>query len=85
MDLPTGVSLPSPYSSLKASLSRFNNVTTAECKCGYGMQTEEYIFWDWQLYEDEKVTMMDILSENSNKKPPIVIYRAVKPKGIKIC
>jgi hypothetical protein len=29
--------------------------------------------------------MMDILSENSNKKPPIVIYRAVKPKGIKIC
>jgi hypothetical protein len=28
------------HSSLKASLSRFNNVSTAECECGEGLQTE---------------------------------------------
>jgi hypothetical protein len=53
------------YSSLTASLSRFNNVSTAECECGVRLQTEEYIFWDCKLYEDQSETMMDILSDNS--------------------
>jgi hypothetical protein len=38
------------HSSLKASLNRFNIASTAECECGDGLQTEEYIFWDCKLY-----------------------------------
>jgi hypothetical protein len=56
------------HSSLKASLSKFNIVSTAECKCGDGLQTEEHIFWDCKLYEDRRATMMDILSENSKRE-----------------
>jgi hypothetical protein len=56
--------------SLKGSLNRFNIVSTAECECGDGPQTEEHIFWDCKLYEDQRATMMDILSENSRKEYP---------------
>jgi hypothetical protein len=52
---------------LKASLSRFNIVSTAECECGDGLQTEEHIFWNRKLYEDQRATMTDILPENSKK------------------
>jgi hypothetical protein len=38
---------------LKASLNRFNIVSTAECECGDGLQTEEHMFWDCKLYEDQ--------------------------------
>jgi hypothetical protein len=55
------------HSSLKASLSRFNIVSTAECEFGDGLQTEEHIFWDSKLHEDQRATVMDILSENSKK------------------
>jgi hypothetical protein len=48
--------------SLKTSLNRFNIVTTAECECVDGVQTEEHIFWDCKLYEDERATIMEILS-----------------------
>jgi hypothetical protein len=58
------------HSSLKASLSRFNIVSVAECKCGDRLQTEEHIFWDCKLYKDQRGTMMDILSENSRKEYP---------------
>jgi hypothetical protein len=58
------------HTSLKASLNRFNVVSTAECECGDGLQTEEHIFWDCKLYEDQGATMMDILSENSKKEYP---------------
>jgi hypothetical protein len=58
------------HTSLKASLNRFNIVSTAECECGDGLQTEEHIFWDCKRYEDQRATMMDILSENSNKEYP---------------
>jgi hypothetical protein len=47
------------HSSLKANLNRFNFVST-----------EEHIFWDCKLYEDQRATMMDILSENSKKEYP---------------
>jgi hypothetical protein len=55
------------HTSLKESLSRFNIVSTVECECGDGLQTEEHIFWDCKLYEDQGATMMDILSENCKK------------------
>jgi hypothetical protein len=58
------------HSSLKASLSGFNIVSTAECEFGDGLQTEEHILWDCKLYEDQRATMMDILSENSKKEYP---------------
>jgi hypothetical protein len=38
--------------------------------CGDGLQTEEHIFWDCTLYEDQRAIMMDILSENSKKEYP---------------
>jgi hypothetical protein len=56
------------HSSLKASLNRFNIVSTAECECGDGLQTEEHIFWDCKLYENQGASAMDILSENSKKE-----------------
>jgi hypothetical protein len=56
--------------SLKASLSRFSIVSMAECECGDGLQTEEHIFWDCKMYDDQRATMMEILPENSNKEYP---------------
>jgi hypothetical protein len=70
------------HTSLKASLNRFNIVSMAEC--GYGLQTEEHIFWDYKLYEEQRATMMAILSEN-RKKEYRVSYRALKARGKKIC
>jgi hypothetical protein len=58
------------HSRLKASLSRFNTVSTAECECGDGLQLEECIFWDCKPHEDQRAAMMDILSENSKKEYP---------------
>jgi hypothetical protein len=31
---------------------------------------EEHIFWDCELYKDQRATMMGILSENSKKEYP---------------
>jgi hypothetical protein len=56
------------HTSLKASLNRFNIVTTGECECGHGLQTKEHIFWDCKLYEEQRATMVSILSENRKKK-----------------
>jgi hypothetical protein len=62
------------HASLIASLNRFNIVSTAECKCGDGFQTEEHIFWDFKLYGDQQTTMVDILSENRKKINKIPIF-----------
>jgi hypothetical protein len=56
------------HTSLKASLNRFNIVSTAECQCGDGLQTEDHIFWDYKLYEEQRATMVAILSENRKKE-----------------
>jgi hypothetical protein len=56
--------------SLKASLNRFNVVSTAECECADGLQTEEHIFWGCKRNEEQRATMRDILSENSKKEYP---------------
>jgi hypothetical protein len=45
-------------------------MSTAECECGDGLQTEEHIFWDCKLYEGQRATMMDILSENCKTEYP---------------
>jgi hypothetical protein len=50
------------HSNLKARLSRFNIVTTAECECGDGL------LGLYKLYEDQWATVIDILSENSKKE-----------------
>jgi hypothetical protein len=52
------------------NVGKLNIVTSAECECGDGLQTEEHIFWDCKLYEDQKETMTDILSENREKEYP---------------
>jgi hypothetical protein len=56
------------HTSLKASLSRLNIVSTVECECGDGLQTKEHIFWDCKMYEDQRAKVMDILPENSKKE-----------------
>jgi hypothetical protein len=58
------------HTSLKASLNRFNIVSTVECEGGDGLQTAEHIFWDCKLYEEQRATMRDILSENRKKEYP---------------
>jgi hypothetical protein len=40
------------HSSLKASLSTFNIVSTAEYECSEGLEMEEHIFWDFKLHEE---------------------------------
>jgi hypothetical protein len=58
------------HSSLKASLSRFNIVSTAECKCDDGLQMKEHIFWDCKLYKDQRATMMDFCLRRAKKEYP---------------
>jgi hypothetical protein len=43
-------------------------VFTAEYECGDELQTEEHIFWDCRLYEEQRATMTTILSENKKKQ-----------------
>jgi hypothetical protein len=57
------------HTSLKANLKKFTIVPTAKCECD-GLQTEEHIFWDYKLYEDQRATMMYTLPENSKKEYP---------------
>jgi hypothetical protein len=52
------------HSSLTASLSRFDIVSATESEYRDGLGNEEHIIWDCKLYEDQRATMMDILSEN---------------------
>jgi hypothetical protein len=58
-----------------SATNRFNIVSTAECECGDGLQTEEHIFWDCKLYEDQRATVMGI---------PKVSYRTLKARRNKI-
>jgi hypothetical protein len=56
------------HSSLKASLSRFNIVSTAECE--WRAANGKHVFWDCKLYGDQRATVMEIMSENSKKVYP---------------
>jgi hypothetical protein len=66
--------------SLKASLSIFNIVSAAECECGDGLQTEEHIFWDCKLYEDQSVTMREIPSQISKRVYPNLVTELLRLK-----
>jgi hypothetical protein len=55
-------------------------VSTAEWECGKGLQTKEHIFWDCELCEDQKATMMEFVSENSNKGYPTSVTELLKLK-----
>jgi hypothetical protein len=66
------------HSSLKASLSRFNIVSTMECKCGDGLQTEDHSLWNCKLYEDQGATMVDILSEKSKTEYPKPVTKPLR-------
>jgi hypothetical protein len=37
-----------------------DSLGSADCECGDGLQTEEHIFWDCKLYEDQRATVTDI-------------------------
>jgi hypothetical protein len=54
-------------------------VSTAECECGDGLQTEEHIFWDCKPYEDQRETM-NILFENSEKEYPKSVTELLRPE-----
>jgi hypothetical protein len=69
------------HSGLEASLSSFNIVSTTECECGGGLQMEEHVFWDCKLYEDQRATVMDILSENSKKELPKSVTEHLELEG----
>jgi hypothetical protein len=43
------------------------------------------IFRDCKLYEDQRTTMMNILSENRKKEYPKSVTELVKARGEKIC
>jgi hypothetical protein len=60
-------------------------VYTAECEGGDGLQTEEHIFWDCKLYEDQRATMVAILSENRKKehsKPVTELLRLEEKRSV---
>jgi hypothetical protein len=75
----------SGYSSLKASLNRFHIVSTAECECGDGLQTEDHIFLDCKLYEKQRATMVAILSQNRKKEYPKSVTELLRLEEIKMC
>jgi hypothetical protein len=64
--------------SLKASRNRFTIVSTAECGCGDGLQTEDHIFWDCKLYEEQRPTMMAILPEATKKEYPKSVTKLLR-------
>jgi hypothetical protein len=69
------------HTSLKARLNRFNIVSTAECECGDGLQTEEHIFWVCKRYEEQRATMRNNLSENSKKEYPKSVTELLSLEG----
>jgi hypothetical protein len=63
---------------LKASLSRFNIASTAQCECGDGLQMESHIFGDCKLYKN-------ILSENSKKEYPKSVTELLRLEEEDLC
>jgi hypothetical protein len=39
---------------------------------------EEHVLWDCKLYEDQRATVMDILSENSKKEYPQLVTELLR-------
>jgi hypothetical protein len=55
------------HTSLKASLSRCIICSWLNANVMTSCKQRKLIFWDCKLYEEQKATMTDILSENSKK------------------
>jgi hypothetical protein len=68
---------------LKASLNRYNIVSTVECECGDGLQLEEHIFWDCKLYEEQRATMIAIVSENKKRECPKSVTELLRQEEIR--
>jgi hypothetical protein len=51
---------------------------TVQLECGDRLQMEEHIFWDCKLYEDQRATMMAILSENRKKEYPTSVTELLR-------
>jgi hypothetical protein len=52
-------------------------------ECGeYGdeLQMEKHVFWDCELYENQRATMLESLSQNSKK-----VTELLRPEEKKIC
>jgi hypothetical protein len=67
------------------SLSRLNIVSTAECEYSDGVQTEELVFRVCKVYEDQRATMVDILSQNSKQEYPKSVTELLRLEEKKIC
>jgi hypothetical protein len=74
-------SMRAGHTSLKESLNSLNTVSTAERECGDGLQTEDHIFSDCKLYEDQRAVVMDILSQNSEKEYPKSVTEFLRLEG----
>jgi hypothetical protein len=49
--------------------------------CGDGLQTEEHIFWDCKLHEDQRARVMGIFSDNSKKEYPKSVTELLRLVG----
>jgi hypothetical protein len=56
------------HSSLKVGLSRLTLCWWLNVNAVMGLQTEELIFWDCKLYENQTTTFMTILSDSSKRE-----------------
>jgi hypothetical protein len=45
-----------------------------------GCKWRNIFFWDFKLYEDQRETMKDILSENSKKEYPVTELSRLEKK-----
>jgi hypothetical protein len=66
-------------------VNEMNTVSTAECGSGDGLQTEEHIFWNCKLYEDQRTTMLDILCKNSKKVYPKSVIELLRLEEKNLC
>jgi hypothetical protein len=60
-------------------------LSTAECECSDGLQTEDHIFWDCKLYEEQRATMVTILSENRKKEYPKSVTELLRLEQKDLC
>lgn len=72
----------SGYSSLETSLiGRFIVASTAERECSDGLLTEKHVFWECEVYEDQRASLTNILSKKRKKEYP----ESMKFRGKCIC
>jgi hypothetical protein len=48
-----------------------------QANAGDGLQ----VFWDYKLYEDQRATVVDTLSENSKKEYPKSVTKLLRLEG----